>query len=56
MNIENEIFKRANVNFSNLEKYGFKKEKQWIWINSISRECKKNSLFSWYNVSEVYHG
>ena len=26
MNIENEIFKRTNVNYSNLEKYGFKKE------------------------------
>ena len=26
MNIENEIFKRANVNFNKLEKYGFKKE------------------------------
>ena len=25
MNIENDIFKRANVNFSELEKYGFKK-------------------------------
>ena len=27
MNIENEIFKRTNVNFKQLEKYGFKKEK-----------------------------
>lgn len=26
MNIENEIFKRTNVKFSNLEKYGFQKE------------------------------
>ena len=27
MNIENEVFKRTNVNFKNLEKYGFKKDK-----------------------------
>ena len=27
MNIENEVFKRTNVNFKQLEKYGFKKEK-----------------------------
>ena len=27
LNIENEIFKRTNVNFKQLEKYGFKKEK-----------------------------
>ena len=27
MNIENEVFKRTNVNFKKLEKYGFKKNK-----------------------------
>lgn len=27
LNIENEVFKRTNVNFKQLEKYGFKKEK-----------------------------
>ena len=27
MNIENEVFKRTNVNFKELEKYGFKKNK-----------------------------
>ena len=27
LNIENEIFKRTNINFKQLEKYGFKKEK-----------------------------
>ena len=32
MNIENEIFKRCNVNFKNLEKYGFKKEKNYYLL------------------------
>ena len=27
MNIENEVFKRFNVNYNKLEDYGFKKEK-----------------------------
>ena len=32
MNIENEIFKRCNVNFKNLEKYEFKKEKNYYLL------------------------
>ena len=40
MNIENEIFKRTNVNYSNLKKYGFKKEKNIYKKNFLNNNFK----------------
>lgn len=41
MNIEEEIFKKAKLNFNNLAKYGFKKEKQkYVYEKNIMKNLK----------------
>ena len=47
MNIENEIFKRTNVNFNQLEKYGFKKEKDF---NIFEKKFLNNEFKAIVNV------
>lgn len=49
MNIENEIFKRTNVNFNQLEKYGFKKEKDVYTFEKLFLNNEFKAIVNVYN-------